>query len=60
MKYKKTTQQNMNKNIVLDVARFSLEQLFLNEINLSSIIPKRYKHLLAQHPKKPEMTDDNH
>lgn len=50
----------MNKNIVLDVARFSLEQLFLNEINLSSIIPKRYKPLLAQHPKKPEMTDDNH
>ncbi|MCZ3383847.1 lysogenic conversion protein [Kosakonia sp. SOY2] len=57
----KTTQQNMNnKSIDLDVAGFSLEQHFLNELNLSNIILKRYKHLLAQHPKNPEMKDDNH
>ena len=33
----------MNKNIVLDVAGFSLEQLFLNEINsnLSSLTHRR-------------------
>jgi len=56
MKGIKVTQENMNNNktVDLDVEGFSLERHFLNELNLSNIILKRYKHLLAQHPKEPE------
>lgn len=55
----KTTLKNMknSKSVDLDIEGYSLERHFLNELNLSNIILKRYNYLLAQHPKEPEMKD---
>ncbi|WP_242640123.1 lysogenic conversion protein [Pantoea ananatis] len=53
----KATQEKLKntKNIDVDIEGYSLERHFLNELNLSEIILKRYNHLLAQHPKEPKM-----
>lgn len=55
----KATLKNIknSSSLDLDVEGYSLERHFLNELNLSNIILKRYSHLLAQHPKEPEMKD---
>ena len=62
MKGIKATQENMSnsKNVDLDIEGYSLERHFLNELNLSKIILERYNHLLAQHPKEPDMKDLQH
>lgn len=41
----------------LEIDNYSLERHFLNELNLSNILLKRYSHLLAEHPKEPEMKE---
>lgn len=55
----KATLKNMknSKSFDLDIEGYSLERHFLNELNLSNIILKRYSHLLPQHPEEPEMKD---
>ena len=55
----KATLKNMknSKSLDLDIEGYSLERHFLNELNLSNIILKRYSHLLPQHPEEPEMKD---
>ncbi|EAW1477911.1 lysogenic conversion protein [Salmonella enterica] len=62
MKRIKAVQINMeNSNSVdLDIEGLLLESHFLNELNLSNIILKRYNHLLAQHTKEPEMENTYH
>lgn len=51
------TLKNMkdSKSLDLEIEGYSLELHFLNELNLSNILLKRYSHLLAEHPKEPEM-----
>lgn len=55
----KATLKNMkdSKNLDLEIEGYSLERHFLNELNLSNILLKRYNHLLAEHPKEPEMKE---
>ncbi|AYU97764.1 lysogenic conversion protein (plasmid) [Enterobacter cloacae] len=55
----KATLKNMkdSKNLDLEIEGYSLERHFLNELNLSNILLKRYSHLLAEHPKEPEMKE---
>lgn len=55
----KATLKNMkdSKSLDLEIEGYSLERHFLNELNLSNILLKRYSHLLAEHPKEPEMKE---
>lgn len=55
----KATLKNMkdSKRLDLEIEGYSLERHFLNELNLSNILLKRYSHLLAEHPKEPEMKE---
>lgn len=55
----KDTLKNMkgSKRLDLEVEGYLLERHFINELNLSSILLKRYSHLLAEHPKEPEMKE---
>ncbi|WP_253851891.1 lysogenic conversion protein [Pantoea sp. OXWO6B1] len=55
----KATLKNMkdSKSLDLEIEGYSLERHFLNELNLSNILLKRYSYLLAEHPKEPEMKE---
>ncbi|HID4134370.1 TPA: lysogenic conversion protein [Pluralibacter gergoviae] len=55
----KDTLKNMkgSKRLDLEVEGYLLERHFINELNLSNILLKRYSHLLAEHPKEPEMKE---
>ncbi|MDU4356892.1 MAG: hypothetical protein E7I59_25830 [Phytobacter diazotrophicus] len=55
----KATLKNMkdSKSLDLEIEGYSLERHFLNELNLSNILLKRYSHLLSEHPKEPEMKE---
>lgn len=55
----KATLKNMkdSQSLDLDIEGYSLERHFLNELNLSNILLKRYSHLLAEHSKEPEMKE---
>lgn len=43
--------------IEMELEGDTLETHFLNEMNLSNILLKKYQHLLASHPKPPEKKD---
>lgn len=62
MKRIKAVQMNIENSdsVDLDIEGLLLESHFLNELNLSNIILKRYNHLLAQHIKEPEMENTYH
>ena len=44
-------------DIKVDVDGYLLEEHFMNELNLSNILLKRYSHLLSQHAKEHKTKD---
>ncbi|HID7028341.1 TPA: lysogenic conversion protein, partial [Escherichia coli] len=44
-------------DIKVDIDGYLLEEHFMNELNLSNILLKRYSHLLSQHTKEHKTKD---
>lgn len=55
----KSTLQKMKSgnDIKVDIDGYLLEEHFMNELNLSNILLKRYSHLLSQHTKEHKTKD---
>ena len=54
LKYDVTEEGNIIK---VDIDGYLLEEHFMNELNLSNILLKRYSHLLSQHAKEHKTKD---